>query len=397
MARERVTTLSMVAEEMPRVHTGDVEKVRSAAAPPRPIAIIIGQFKHGGSERQLYTFLSYCDRNRWSPVVYVSGELGFWEEPIRKLNIPVVLLTGGPLAKMWQFRKLCIAQGAKHFFSWSSYTNVYGLALAGLAAHRVGSFRNTGFTDLPSRWRRIWAWASLAGISTAVCNSRRTKTEISQRSAPAKQVVYVPNAIQVFSDDNLRSYREAWRQKLGLSDNDVLVLGVGRVEPAKNFKRFVDVVHQVVEQVPIKAVVAGRDQGDLPAVKAHADQLGLQKFIQFPGLVPDARELICAADIFLLSSDREGMPNVVLEAMAAGVPCVSTNVGAIDDVIENGKTGFIAGMDVRALAQHVHQLAVDPALRQLFGSRARDAIKSKFQPEHIVGELWTLCEARIGR
>jgi glycosyltransferase involved in cell wall biosynthesis len=386
----------MAAEEMPRVHSGGFEKARSAAAHPKPIAIIIGQFKHGGSERQLYTFLSHCDRSRWSPVVYVSGELGFWEEPIRKLGIPVVLLTGGPLAKMWQFRKLCLAQGAKHFFSWSSYTNAYGLALSGLASHRVGSFRNTGFTDLPSRWRRLWAWASLAGISTAVCNSQRTKIEISQQSAPAKQVVYVPNAIHVFSDDNVRSYRESWRRKLGLSDNDVLVLGVGRVEPAKNFKRFVDVVHQVVDRAPIKAVVAGGDQGDLAAVQAHADQLGLQGSIQFPGLVPDARELICAADIFLLSSDREGMPNVVLEAMAAGVPCVSTNVGAIDDVIEHGTTGFVAGMDAHALAQHVQQLAVDPALRQLFGSRARDAIKRKFEPERIVGELWTLCDTRIG-
>ncbi|WP_262271154.1 glycosyltransferase [Microvirga yunnanensis] len=389
--------MSTAAEDMPSVRNGGFEKARSAAARPSPIAIIIGQFKHGGSERQLYTFLSHCDRSRWSPAVYVSGELGFWEEPIRKLNIPVVLLTGSPLAKMWQFRKLCIAQGAKHFFSWSSYTNAYGLALIGLAAHRVGSFRNTGFTDLPSRWRSLWAWASLAGISTAVCNSLRTKIEISERSASSKQVVYVPNAIQVFSDDDVRSNRESWRRKLGLSDDDVLVLGVGRVEPAKNFTRFVDVVHHVVQQVAIKAVVAGGDQGDLAAVQAHADDLGLQDSIRFLGLVREARELICAADIFLLSSDREGMPNVVLEAMAAGVPCVSTNVGAVDDVVEHGTTGFIAGMDARELAQYVQQLAVDSAKRKAFGNRARDAIKRKFQPEHIVSELWTLCETRIGR
>jgi glycosyltransferase involved in cell wall biosynthesis len=382
----------MVAEEMARVHNGGFEQALSCAAHARPIAIIIGQFKHGGSERQLYTFLTHCDRNRWNPVVYVSGELGYWDEPIRKLNIPVVLLRGSPLAKMRQFRKHCVAQGAKHFFSWSSYTNAYGLSLIGLNVHCIGSFRNTGFTDLPSRWRRLWAWASMAGISTAVCNSRRTQIEISERSTPTKRVVYIPNAIQVLPSDKLRAYREAWRQKLGLSETDVLVLGVGRVEPAKNFSRFVDVVHQVVQHVPVKAIIAGGDQGDQQNVQAHVGDLGLRDTVHFLGLIPEARELICAADVFLLSSDREGMPNVILEAMAAGVPCVSTKVGAVGDVIEHGTTGFIAEMDVQQLAQYVHRLAIDPTLSKAVGQHARAAIERNYQPEHIVSELWALCE-----
>lgn len=382
----------MIAEEMPNLRNDRFEQARSRTAHPKPIAIIIGQFKHGGSERQLYTFLSLCDRDRWDPVVYVSGELGFWEGPIRDLNIPVVLLKGGPLTKMRQFRKLCASQGAKHFFSWSSYTNVYGLSLMGRNIHRVGSFRNTGFTDLPSRWRRLWTWASLAGISTAVCNSRGTQAEISGHCSSTKNVVYIPNAIQAFTRDELQLHRETWRQKLGLSAHDLLVLGVGRIEPAKNFSRFVDVVHEVSKHIPIKAIIAGGDQGNMAEVKARIEQLGLLDTVRFLGLVPEARELICAADIFLLSSDREGMPNVVLEAMAAGVPCVSTRVGAVGDVIEHGTSGFTAGMDVHELAQHVQRLAIDRNLRESVGKRARAAIERKFQPEYIVSELWTLCE-----
>ena len=64
------------------------------------IAIMIGQLTpQGGSERQLYLFLAACDRERWAPVVYVSGALGSWEGRIRELGIPVVLLRGHPLCK----------------------------------------------------------------------------------------------------------------------------------------------------------------------------------------------------------------------------------------------------------------------------------------------------------
>ena len=113
------------------------------------IAIMIGQLTpQGGSERQLYLFLAACDRERWAPVVYVSGALGSWEGRICELGIPVVLLRGHPLVKMWRFRAAVVAQKATCFFSWSSYTNGFGLALTGRSARCIGSFRNATFADL---------------------------------------------------------------------------------------------------------------------------------------------------------------------------------------------------------------------------------------------------------
>ena len=146
------------------------------------IAIMIGQLtRQGGSERQLYLFLAACDRDRWAPVVYVSGALGSWEGRIRKLGIPVVLLRGHPLIKMWRFRAAAIAQSATCFFSWSSYTNGYGLALTGHRARRIGSFRNATFADLPTQYGWLWRWMSMAGVSTVVCNSRETKMQFADR------------------------------------------------------------------------------------------------------------------------------------------------------------------------------------------------------------------------
>lgn len=357
----------------------------------QPVAVMIGQLSQHGSEGQLYKFLACCDRTRWEPVVYVSGELGFWEGPVRELGIPVVLLRGNPLAKMRQFRAACIAQNAKCFFSWSAYTNGFGLALTGRGTRRIGSFRNALFADLPTRFRWLWSWISLAGISTVVCNSRETQAQLAGRHGSRKEVVYVPNAVGIFAPEQVRAWRGHWRARLGLRDDAVLVLGVGRLVPQKQFARFIDVIAQVSRQLPVQAVIAGEDQGCLADLRGQTARLGLEEVIRFIGGVPNAHELMGAADIFLLSSDHEGMPNVVLEAMAAGVPCVATRVNSIGDLIQHGVTGFVAAHNVDDLAQHVVHLAADAGLRRAAGARARAAIERGYRQERIVRQLWKLC------
>jgi len=361
---------------------------------PQTIAVMIGQLAPGGgSEKQLYKFLAYCDKSRWKPIVYVSGVLGSWEDSIRKLGIPVVLLRGGRLAKMWQLRSACIVHNTKCFFSWSSYTNGFGLALKGLRVHCIGSFRNALFADLPKQHRWLWAWISLAGVSTIVCNSRETKAQIADRGGGRKRVLYVPNGVEVFAIDQVRTWREHWRSRLGLRDDTILVLGLGRVAPQKNYARFIDVIAQVSQRLPVQAVIVGPDQGCLPDLKKQVAQLGLEGAIRFLGRVPNAHELISAADILLLTSNHEGMPNAVLEAMAVGVPCVATCVNAIHDLVQHGSTGFIAGHSVAELSQYVALLASDEELRHEMGCRARKAAERDYQPAQVARDLWNACEA----
>ena len=366
------------------------------ATQPQPIAVAVGQLGQGGTERQLYMFLSYCDRTLWAPVVYVSGglsgPLGFWEPAIRGLGVAVVPLRGSQLAKMWQLRSACISQRARCFFSWSSYTNAFAMALTGLDVHCIGSFRAEIFADLPIRRRQLWAWMSLAGISTAVCNSRETQTQLASRSGSRVKAFFVPNTAESFSPAQVRACRECWRARLNLSDATVLVLGAGGLNVHKRFDRFLDVIATLPRELPVQAVIAGADRGLLADLEAQMQCLGLENRVRFIGMVPDARELMCAADIFLLSSDREGMPNVVLEAMAAGVPCITTRVNGIGDLVRDGATGFVVGRDINDLAKHVTRLATDADLRRIMGARARAIIEREFQPERVIPQLWALCE-----
>lgn len=366
----------------------------SATGRPEPVAVLIGQLSQGGSERQLFMFLTQCDRTRWAPMVYVSGELGFWEEQISSLGIPVRLLTGGRLAKMYRLRAACAAQGIRYFFSWSSYTNPFGLALLGMGVWRIGSFRNAVFADLPAYLRPVWAWASLSAISLAVCNSRETYDEIALRRRAWPKLAYIPNGVEPPSIDQIAIWRATWRARLGIGDDVVLVAGVGRLAQQKRFDRFIQVIERARKDVAVEAVVAGKDFGCLEDLEHQVAQSNLKEAIRFIGVVPDARELISAADILVLSSDHEGMSNVVLEAMSASVPPVVTRVNAMADLIEHGKTGFIADRDADDLARHVVRLAKDCGLRRDVGERARSAVMLRHSSRAIAQQLWALCDIR---
>ena len=197
------------------------------------------------------------------------------------------------------------------------------------------------------------------------------------------------------SHEQINRWREEWRARLNISDSELVVAGVGRITPQKNYFRFID----VIAKIPMKALIigggsnAGGSDELMENLRRYTHALGLDDNILFTGKLLDAREPMCAADIFLLTSDHEGMPNVVLEAMAAGIPCVSTDVYGVSDLIDHGVNGYVVGKNVDSLAERVSQLACDPELRQAMGLKAREAIK-RLRPDEIAPKLWSLCETR---
>jgi glycosyltransferase involved in cell wall biosynthesis len=353
------------------------------------VAIIVGSLVQGGTERQLFLFLAACDRSRWSPILYVSGELGFWEDKIRALSVPIVLLSGSPLKKLLTFRRDVIRNGAKVFFSWSSYTNVYALALLGRMDRRIGSFRASAFSDLPESGRWLWSLLSTVGTSSIICNSRETQTVLEKFVSVRGPVLHVPNAVQIIPPEDVSRFRAAWRRRLTADDDTLLVVGVGRLDAGKNFALFVDVIAQVARDRNIRGVIAGA--GSVDELQCHARRLGVEDRVQFLGLVPDARELMCAADIFLLTSRHEGMPNVILEAMSVGVACVSTKVNGVMDLCDQGQAAYVCSHEPAALAAAVSTLADDSRLRLELGRRNRALMASRFGLDEVTKRLWLLC------
>lgn len=354
------------------------------------VVIVHGQLTHGGSERQLFNFLRYCDREAFSPHLVISGELGYWEEPIRNLGVPITLLGGSPAAKMMWLRRYCHSVRANCLFSWVAYTNVFGLALVGSSVKRISSFRNAKFTDLPDRFAPVWRWASLNAASTLVCNSVETRDSLLENVKGRQRLVYIPNGVEPIS--NCRQHHDLWRKRLGIPADELLIVGVGRLAKQKNFKRFIESVVIANQSIPCHAVIAGPDAGQGTLLKNQVKHSQLPRDrIRIIDAVSDARELICAADIFLLSSDHEGMPNVIMEAMAAGVTCVSTPVNGINALIDHDVHGLICNYEAASLAAALVRLARNSDLRSYLATNAKRRIEENYVAENIAQSLWALC------
>jgi glycosyltransferase involved in cell wall biosynthesis len=357
---------------------------------PVPVAILVGSLGVGGSERQMYMFLQACDRTRWTPFVF-HGDDGErdWAEPIRALGIEVTELRGSPARKLLTLRRHLVRLGAGTFVSWSSFTNPYAWALLGLDVPAVGSYRNALFADLTPRLRSLQAWAGAARLHTLIANSAETASALKVRARG--RVLLVPNAVEQPAAPE--AARSEWRRRLRCTDDEFLVLGIGRLAPQKNYYRFIDTIAQAALRVPtLRAVVLGDDihgfQADYEQY-ARAKGLSNERFT-FAGGVPSGAEAVCAADVLLLTSDHEGMPNVVLEAMAGGVASVTTRVNGVTSVLTDGHDGFVVDHDAHALAEAVVRLAQDANLRREMGQRARRKVTDASSPRAVYEPLWEL-------
>ena len=139
------------------------------------------------------------------------------------------------------------------------------------------------------------------------------------------------------------------------------------------------------------AVIAGN--GDVEHFRQEAAALGIADRVAFPGWVgpDDAQALLCCAGVFVLPSYNEGLPVAVLEAMAAGVPVVTTRVGAIPDLGIDGEAGFIVEPgSIADLADRLAVLVGDSALRSRFGGSGRRRVESDFTIDSTARRLAAL-------
>jgi glycosyltransferase involved in cell wall biosynthesis len=115
--------------------------------------------------------------------------------------------------------------------------------------------------------------------------------------------------------------------------------------------------------------------------------------IEFSGKAGDPRPAYCSADIFLLTSDFEGTPNVVLEAMACGLPVVAANVGDVSQLVMDGQTGFLVERDNEdELARRVLWLIENPPERRQFSRNARERVVQNFSENQLKENLLSIYE-----
>jgi glycosyltransferase involved in cell wall biosynthesis len=175
------------------------------------------------------------------------------------------------------------------------------------------------------------------------------------------------------------------RQELGVPADHQIVVHVANFNPQKRHEDLMKAVQLVVRQNPrVTFLLVGHGRLQ-PAVKAQARELNITENVIFTGFRTDAPRLMAAGDLSVLSSQFEGLPISLLEAMALGRPVVATNVGGVSEVVTDGVEGFLVDpLDPAQLADKILALLRDPELRQRLSENARRRVREKFSIQSMV-------------
>jgi glycosyltransferase involved in cell wall biosynthesis len=333
---------------------------------------LAGTLGQGGAERQLFYNLKCLTEGgaQVNLLCLTKGE--FWEKPISKLgvNIHYVGSSNSRFGRVLQvYRSLRrlrpqVVQ-CQHF-----YTGIYG-ALAGrlLGIPTIGAVRSDGFSELNSNGR-FFGQLSYRLPDWMAANSRGAIKNLRSLGFDPEKLLLLPNVVDA---DHFRPIEGRG------SKDEFVILGVGSLETVKRFDRFLEIATSLGTRIEreVRVIIAGdgRQRHSIETLAAQARQKGVQ--VDLPGRVADPLNLCHSASVLLLTSDREGTPNVVMEAMACSLPLVATNIGGIPDLIMHGETGFLFDpSDSISAIVALARLANEPGLATKIGSRARSYIEA---------------------
>ena len=369
------------------------------AVRPR-ICLVVGYLGRGGLEKQAFLLGRGLMRRGFDVAVVSLSAGGAWAAALNQEGIPVLELRRRSHFDIGRFAGLVAAfrnMRPDVVYAFNYPTTVYA-RLAGLVASvplLVTGERCVYLTRVQGILERF-----LAGMTEClICNAEAVRRDLVERvGIPDRKVITVLNAIEPCPAVGAEEKRAA-RALLGIPE-DVLVIGtVGRIEDQKNPPMLVDVACLARREALRARFCAIGDGSRIGALRSMIRARGVDDCFLLTGERPNVGELLPAFDVFVLTSRYEGLPNAVMEAMAAGLPCVCTDVGGCRELVEEGVTGFLVPSgDANLMMQRVRQLATNAPLRASMGSAARARILRDFSVEKLVsrteGVLRSLLAAR---
>lgn len=224
------------------------------------------------------------------------------------------------------------------------------------------------------------AAAQLTHAFVAVSSTTEAQAR-EQRDAPVAKLHTIPNGIRLDRYAPDPEARAAARIELGLGD--AWVIGtVGRLDQFKNQAMLVRAAAPLLSST-VRLVIVGEGEGR-PEVEAAIAALPDPRWVVMTGRRMDVPKLVHAFDAFALSSRSEGLPLVVPEAMAAGLPIIATSVGGLPSVVDVGVTGLLVPVDEAAFGAALATLATDRALAKRMGAKAREVALVRYGHDRMV-------------
>ena len=202
-----------------------------------------------------------------------------------------------------------------------------------------------------------------------------------------REVLVIPNGIDLGQFKNV--LREDARRQLKITDEQKIIMFIGRLHPVKGLEYLIKAMELLKDKNKNAGLVLVGSGEEKEYLEILSRELDLEKDIRFLGSVTSEEipHFMMASDVFVLPSLSEGFPNVILEAMACGLPIVATKVGGLPEIIEDSENGFlIAPKNPRQIAEKILLLLENDPLREKMAKNNQEKVK-KYSWDNIVDRL----------
>lgn len=256
--------------------------------------------------------------------------------------------------------------------------------LGWMAARRVGirvlsvsrgwtsHTRKVRFNEGLDRW-------ILRHMDRVVCVSDGQAAKVRRAGVHHDRIRVIHNAINLARFDRPDVGGRAILESLFPTPPALIVIGVGRLSPEKGFDQFVEAARILAPRYPTTGFMIVGDGPDRAMLEGRVREAKLVDRFVFAGFRSDVDNLLPGADVLVQSSYTEGLPNVVLEACAAGIPVVATDVGGTSEVVQDGVNGYLVPSgDPEILATRLGELLNAPAQRRSMGADGREFVRKEF-------------------
>ncbi|MFO1022423.1 MAG: glycosyltransferase [Planctomycetales bacterium] len=312
----------------------------TAPQQPIPIAFCITELDPGGAERAFVRLVLGLNRAEWDPQVYCLSNGGVMTAPLLEAGIPITCLNARnsmDLSVIFKLTRALKQQRPKILQTYLFHANLLG-RIAGKLAGVPRIVSGIRVAERRSSWYlRLDRWTEFL-VDNHVCVSQAVATHSMQHAglSPAK-IEVIPNGVDF---EKFAQAEPLDRASLGVPSDAFVFLTVGRLDPQKGIFDLLQAFEMVRAKSPAVHLLIVGQGAEKEQIEEWIRARQMGNCVQLLGYRDDVPRLMKTADVFVLSSLWEGMPNVLLEAMAAGLPVISTRVEGVEDLILPGETGI---------------------------------------------------------
>ena len=346
------------------------------------VCFIAGTLGRGGAEKQLVFMLRALLGVGIQPRVLCLTSNESYEAEIKSLGVDVewVGQSNNRLLRLLRIIRSLRKHPADIIQSSHFYTNIYaGLAAKATKIPAIGAIRSNLLSELKAH--KYLGRFQLSLPHFLIANSELGRQRAIEQGIAPQSIEFVRNVVDIDSNDTVKSTTP---------DKIITFLFVGRLSAEKRPDRFVRFAAALVEKFPVRTVrfrIAG-DGARRNEIEEQARKHALlRNKIEFLGECERMSEIYRQADVLVLTSDYEGTPNVILEAMAHALPVIATNVGGVPEILNESRGFLVDSDDEKCLVKAASELVENPGLRFRLGAEGSRYIKANHSLDSLTNLL----------